>query len=124
MDIVNLIINKVSDFIVEEMQNNKIIPLNPLTFSPRFLHISEQIFEQLDNKSLAHCREVAKSWQECIDIKKLSWNRIITLPRILAKEDTYLQVAAKHGHIEVYKKTFENSRIENPKNENDETPFP
>ena len=106
----------------ENRNDMELLFVIPLSFSPRFLHISEQIFEQLDNKSLANCREVAKSWQECIDIKKLSWNRIITLPRILAIEDTYLQVAAKHGQIEVYKKTFENSRIENPKNKNDETP--
>ena len=33
----------------------------------RFAHIAEQIFPQLDNKSLANCREVAKSWQKFID---------------------------------------------------------
>ena len=33
----------------------------------RFAHIAEQIFQQLDDKSLTNCREVAKSWQKFID---------------------------------------------------------
>ena len=55
-----------------------------------FPHIIQQIFEQLDNKSLANCREVAKSWQEYIDNKNLSWIRIVNIPTALQNEDTYL----------------------------------
>ena len=68
--------------------------LNPLEFYPRFLHVAEQIFEQLDKKSLKNCREVAKSWQQCIDNKNLSWNQIIKIPTVLKNEDT-LKVCTK-----------------------------
>ena len=52
-----------------EISKNKInvLALNPLVFHPGFQHITEQIFEHLDDKSLKSCREVSKSWQECID---------------------------------------------------------
>ena len=33
----------------------------------RFAQIAEQIFHQLDDKSLTNCRLVAKSWQKFID---------------------------------------------------------
>ena len=36
----------------------------------RFPHIAQQIFEQLDNKNLATCREVDKDWQYFIDNEK------------------------------------------------------
>ena len=51
--------------------------LNPMIFYPRFPHIAEQIFEQLDGKSLKNCREVAKLWQECIDDKNLLLIKIV-----------------------------------------------
>ena len=54
----------------------KISPLNPMVFYPRFPHIPEKIFGLLDKKSLKHCREVAKSWQNCIDNRNLLWNKI------------------------------------------------
>ena len=36
----------------------------------RFPHIAQQIFEQLDNKSLATCREADRDWQYFIDNEK------------------------------------------------------
>ena len=36
----------------------------------RFSHIGEQIFDQLDNKTLVKCREVSKPWQNLIDSAK------------------------------------------------------
>ena len=50
----------------------------------RFPQIAEQIFEQLDNKSLTNCREVAKSWQEFVDDRNMSWVRIVNIPTTLA----------------------------------------
>ena len=50
--------------------------LNPLVFYPRFPHIVENIFKQLDKKSLSNCKEVAKSWQTPIDDMKLPWVQI------------------------------------------------
>ena len=77
--------------------------LNPLAFYPGFNHVSEQIFGQLDNKSLSNCREVSSSWHDCIDNKKLSWIRIVNIPGILQNCETYLIVAAKTGQSFVFK---------------------
>jgi hypothetical protein len=71
-------------------------------FCSRILHIAENIFEQLDEKSLSNCREVAKSWQNCIDRRNLVWIRIVNVPKILQNGDTYLHIAAKTGQIKVY----------------------
>ena len=71
-------------------------------FCSRILHIAENIFEQLDEKSLSNCREVAKSWQNCIDRRNLVWIRIVNVPKILKDGDTYLHIAAKTGQVKVY----------------------
>ena len=49
----------------------------------RFSHVTEQIFQQLENKDLAKCREVKKLWQKFIDeqktipLRKLqAWNQL------------------------------------------------
>ena len=44
----------------------------------RFPQVAEQIFEELDNKSLSKCREVAKSWKYLIDQRNYPWTRIVT----------------------------------------------
>ena len=48
--------------------------LNPSVFYQGFAHVAEQIFKKLDNKSLTNCREVSKSWRDCIDDRNLSWS--------------------------------------------------
>ena len=61
--------------------NSKIfeeLPLNPMVFHPRFLHISEKIFDKMDDKCLKNCREITKSWQIAIDNKNTLWNKIAT----------------------------------------------
>lgn len=50
-----------------------------------FPHIAEQIFEQLDNKSLTKCREVNKVWKSFIDERNYSWIRIVKIPTVLTK---------------------------------------
>ena len=68
--------------------------LNPMVFHQGFQHISEQIFEKMDNKSLKNCREVAKSWQNCIDNRNILWNKI-------AKKNgstKSFQLACQNGH--------------------------
>ena len=85
--------------------------LNPLTFYPRFSHIIEKIFKTLDNKSLSNCREVAKSWQNLIDDRKLSWIQIVNIPTMLRKEDTYLHTAAKTGHTEMFEMILRNGDV-------------
>ena len=72
------------------------IPLiNPFEFYSRFPHIAEQVFEQMDNKSLVNCREVSKTWMKFIDERNFSWIRIINFPKVLKAGDTYLHLAAK-----------------------------
>ena len=43
----------------------------------RFQHISGQIFDCLDNESLAHCQEVCRSWNNFLDGQKFLNARII-----------------------------------------------
>ena len=90
--------------------------LSPLVFSSGFPHIAEQIFEQLDNKSLMNCREVSTSWQNCIGFKK-SWDRIVKIPIILRgdkKTYTYFHVAARIKQHEIFKSILGSEEDKNP----------
>ena len=51
----------------------------------RFPHIAEQIFQQLDNKSLSICREVNKVWKNFIDERNYPWIRIVQIPTLLTR---------------------------------------
>ena len=68
----------------------------------RIPHIFQQIFEQLDVKSLKNSREVKKSWQKSIDSKNFTWIQIIDIPSILKNGNTYLHVAAATRHFNVF----------------------
>ena len=46
-------------------------------FFSRFSHLSENIFDRLDDKSLAKCRLVNKAWRNYLDNQKLLQIRII-----------------------------------------------
>jgi hypothetical protein len=39
-------------------------------FFLRFPHLSEAVFDNLDNKSLARCRKVGRTWTNCLDAHK------------------------------------------------------
>ena len=41
----------------------------------RFSHITEQIFEKLDNNGLSKCRKVSIVWQDIVDDQKEIWMR-------------------------------------------------
>ena len=92
-------------------------------FISRFIHIAEEILEQLDNKSLMSCREVSKSWQESIDQKKISWIRLVNMPTILNSGNRYLHLTAKIGQIELFNNILESEEIKDPKNTYGVTPF-
>ena len=92
-------------------------------FNSRFSHISENIFEQLDNKSLSNCREVTKSWMRFIDNKNYSWIKIVDIPTTLKSRNTYLHVAAKYGQTEMFSFIFDNAEEKNPKNQTGKSPF-
>ena len=89
----------------------------------RFPHIAKQISEQLDNNSLAKCREVKKSWLQFIDEKSLPWIRIVEIPRILNFQNTYLHIAANRGQVAMFEYLFQNEAIKNPKHLEGTTPF-
>ena len=60
-------------------ENNEIEmkPINPMAFYPGFPHIAEKIFGHMDEKTLGNCREVAKSWLNCIEDKNIFWEKAI-----------------------------------------------
>ena len=88
-----------------------------------FPHICEQIFDQMDKKCLQKCREVTKSWQECIDEMNLLRIHFISVPKILKYGNTYLHVAAKNGHSNIFKILFKTDKIQNPENHKGTTSF-
>ena len=69
----NLVMGSESD----KSEELKWAPLNPMAFCPQFQHITEKIFKKSEKKSLKNCRQVAKSWQNCIDNQNVLWNKIV-----------------------------------------------
>ena len=51
----------------------------------RFLHLAEQIFEPLDDRSLLTSRLVARSWNDFVDYKDYPWTRIQNMVADLKK---------------------------------------
>ena len=92
------------------------------TFITRFVHIANQVFDQLDNQSLKNSREISKSWKEFIDHKNLSFIRIVKIPETLKKWETYLQLAAKSGQLSIFEMILRNEDIQNTI-ENRQSPF-
>ena len=92
------------------------------TFITRFIHITIQVFDQLDNQSLKNSREVSKSWKEYIDHKNLSLIRIVKIPGTLKKWETYLHLAAKSGQLSIFEMILKNEDIQNTI-ENRQSPF-
>ena len=82
-------------------------------FIARMQHVAEQIFDQLDNESINNCREVAKSWKNCIDNKHQTLFRINNIPSILQNGNTLLHIAAKTGLTEVFENILENEVSKN-----------
>ena len=89
----------------------------------KFPHLSLKIFQKLDCERLLDCREVARSWQNTIDGKNYPWLRIVNIPTILIKWNSYLHHAAATGQIEAFKIALDQEGDLNIKNEHDETSF-
>ena len=51
----------------------------------RFLHLAEQIYEKLDDRSLSSSRVVARSWNDFVDYKDYPWTRIQNMVADLKK---------------------------------------
>ena len=86
-------------------------------------HLSEQIFQKLDDSSLFKCREILKSWKTLIDGKNYPWLRVVNIPTILKKKDRYLHLAAETGQIEAFKIASNKEKNMNIKNRCGETSF-
>ena len=82
----------------------EVLPLNPTSFHPRFKHVAKQIFAKLDRNSLKNCREVDKSWQNCIDDQSILWKKIVDDEG----SDTIFQFACKNGHSKMVEMLIEN----------------
>ena len=89
----------------------------------RFPHLPKQIFQKLNHKSLFKCREVARSWQNIIDKRNYPWLRIVNIPTILRRRNTYLHLSAKTGQIEVFKTSLNEEGDKIIQNERGKTPF-
>ena len=88
-----------------------------------FPFVAQEIFEKLDNKSLTTCRLVEKSWKTFIDERNYPWIRIVELPKIPNRGNTFLHLAAKAGQIEMFEEIFSESDDKNPANDEGLTPF-
>ena len=69
----------------------------------RFPHLAEKIFAQLDNLSLARCREVSKTWKSFLDQKKFLHIRCI---------QSYIENEKKHDIEDLWNKFFKISNTE------------
>ena len=67
----------------------------------RFSHLGEKIFVQLDNLSLARCREVSKIWKTFLDQQKFLYIRSIQS-----------RIKKKHEIGEPWKTFFKKSNTE------------
>ena len=56
----------------------------------RFSHLSEEIFDKLDNESLARCREVSKAWCTYLD-----GQRFLQIRKMEAKVDQFHAVGVQ-----------------------------
>jgi ankyrin repeat protein len=89
----------------------------------RFPHLPEQIFQKLDTSSLFKCKEVVRSWKNLIDGRNYPWLRVVNIPTILKKRNTYLHLAAETGQIEAFKLASNKEKNINIRNRCGETSF-
>jgi hypothetical protein len=89
---------------------NEVLLLNPMAFYPGFPHIAEQIFQHMDKKSLSNCREVTKSWMDCIDDQNLFWNLVVWNKIVKKKNCTDLfQWSCDNGSSKAVSALFQKS---------------
>ena len=60
---------------VEETHFNQ-PTLNPMVFHQSCSHITEHIFEKIDEQFLKEYRKVARSWQILIDNRNILWKKM------------------------------------------------
>ena len=89
----------------------------------RFPHLSERIFQKLNDESLFKAREIARSWQNTINGRNYPLLRIVNIPTILEKRNKYVHLLAETGQIEAFKTAFSEEEDKNVKDDFGETPF-
>ena len=99
------------------------LSLNPMVFYPRFLHIIEKIFVQLDDEILGSSREVTKSWKDFIDATNLKWIQIVKIPKMMKKGDKYLHLAARTGESKLLEMILQMGDFKSLKNGCGKTPL-
>ena len=83
----------------------------------------EQILQKLDNEGLVKSREIAKLWYRFIDTRMYSWLRIVKIPTILNRGNTYLHLAAKNGPIDMFEVVLDIEDDKESENYDGLTPF-
>ena len=87
----------------------------------KFPHLQEQIFQKLNDESLFKSREVGRSWKYLINERNYPWLRVVNIPAILQKNNTYLHLAAESGQMDAFKKALMEEEDKNIKNNVGET---
>ena len=62
---------------VKKVKKLKCYPFAIENLDLRFPHLSEAIFDQLDNKTFSKCRTVSKNWCYIIEGQKSRWSRVL-----------------------------------------------
>ena len=87
----------------EKISNNSINRMEEAFL--RFPHLSEQIFQKLDNKSLTNSRVVGILWQNFIDEREYPWTRfkdvIADLKENCDDDETIFHLACEFGHTKI-----------------------
>lgn len=87
-----------------------------------FCHIAQEIFQYLDDSSLAKCRQVCKNWQQFIDnsFDYFFYTRFLTKYKT---EENALFESADEGFWPVFRCIFEQAKVKNPADEKGYTPL-
>ena len=77
-------------------------------------HIAYQIFQSLDQNTLAKCRLVSNVWKGFVDCQTSLWEKVPT--------DLYIN-AAREGRLNICRLLIQNGQNKNPANTYGGTPF-
>ena len=91
----------------ENPSNNSINRMDE--FFLRFPHLPEQFFEELDFKSIASARLVAKSWKQFIDERYPFKDEIAELKKKCWVATTLFHLACRNGHADIAEFIMKNS---------------
>ena len=77
----------------------------------RFPHLRDGIFDQLDDKNLAKCKEISRVWCQMLETEKLYWIRkiqnVFVYRNLLGYEEKWMKLTQKKMSFEILKKLAE-----------------